>query len=83
MLDIDNLIKMYIEEHKTLRQIEKEKKNKRGHDGLAENIHYGGNIQCYKIYTFLYRNATVYLERKHIKFIAVLSQKNYTTKDLE
>lgn len=41
----------------------------------TETISYAGNCQVQKIFNFLYNNATIYLERKHAKFIAVLGQK--------
>lgn len=34
---------------------------------------HGGNIVASKFYNYIYTNSTVYLERKHDKFIAVLS----------
>lgn len=36
--------------------------------GQAFTLRYGGNIQVAKIKNFLYREASVYLERKHSKF---------------
>ena len=41
----------------------------------TETINYSGNKQVNKIFNFLYKNATIYLERKYAKYIAVLGQK--------
>lgn len=38
--------------------------NKRSYTGSAEELHYGGNKQVKKIFNFLYKDATIYLERK-------------------
>lgn len=40
-------------------------KTKYGRCGKAFNLRHGGNIQCKKIFNFLYKEATVYLERKY------------------
>lgn len=53
--------------------IKKDKPNKRTHNGQALGIQYGGKLQIKKIYNFLYRDATIYLDRKYNKF-AVLRQ---------
>ena len=52
-------------------------RNKRRYNGQALSIQYAGTEQVYKIYNFLYQDATVYLERKYNKFLknAVLRQK--------
>lgn len=39
--------------------------------GKAYTFAHGGNVQCKKLFDYLYSNATIYLERKHNKFIAV------------
>ena len=36
--------------------------------GQAFTLRYGGNIQIIKIRNFLYKNSSIYLERKHSKF---------------
>ena len=36
--------------------------------GKAYELRHGGNIQVKKIFNFIYNNATIYLERKYIKF---------------
>ena len=40
----------------------------------AFQITHGGNLQAEKLYRFLYSKATIYLQRKHDKFIAVLDR---------
>lgn len=49
-------------------------KNKRKEQGQAKAIRYSGNVQCKKIFDYLYQDATIYLERKYNKFIAVYGQ---------
>jgi hypothetical protein len=49
-------------------------------DSTVESIQYGGNTQVFKIFNFLYNDATIYLERKHAKYIAVLGQEEDNTK---
>lgn len=55
-----------------LQGINKNKPNKRLHDPRHNentySIKYVGNIQCKKIFDFLYKDATVYLNRKYDKF---------------
>lgn len=43
-------------------------------NGKASYISWNGNITCMKVYNYLYNNATIYLERKQNKFIAVLDR---------
>ena len=43
-----------------------------GHHGKAFVIAYGGNRICRKVYEYLYKDATIYMERKKDKFDAVL-----------
>jgi hypothetical protein len=52
----------------------KAKANKRIPQGNAYAIRYSGNKQNKCIFNFLYNNATIYLDRKYTKFIAVLGQ---------
>lgn len=40
-------------------------------------LRYGGNIIINRIYHYLYDNATIYLNRKHVKFLAILKDKEY------
>ena len=47
--------------------------NIRPQNGRASSIQYGGKLQLIKIFNFLYKDATIYLERKFNKF-AVLGQ---------
>ena len=44
--------------------INKKKKTKILPHGNIHRINYAGNIQCYKIYKYLYQNAHLYLQRK-------------------
>lgn len=60
-------------EKNILRAIGRDKPNKRFHNGQALGIQYGGRLQVEKICDFLYRDATIYLDRKYNKF-AVLRQ---------
>lgn len=48
--------------------------NKWSRCGKAYEINFGGNLQCKKIFDYLYKDATIYLERKRNKFIAVLGE---------
>ena len=76
ILGTEMFLKKY--EEILLEQLNRTKPNKWGNDGKAYNIRYGGNIQISKIYNFLYKDATVYLERKHNRFAVVrqVSQKS-------
>ena len=47
----------------------------------AFSVKHGGNLQVKKIYDYLYKDATVYLERKRDIFIAVLGQDSQKTQD--
>jgi intein/homing endonuclease len=44
-------------------------------------VQHGGNLQVKKIYDYLYKNATLYLERKRNVFFAVLGQNSQKTQD--
>lgn len=55
-----------------LKVLNRKNSNKWNTEGKAFNIRFGGNVQVSKIYNFLYKDATIYLDRKHDKF-AVLS----------
>ena len=57
----------------------KRKHTKRHHE-QTEWIVYGGNKQCKKIYDYLYKDATIYLDRKKQKFISILPSQNETDK---
>lgn len=48
--------------------------NKKSMNGKAYSINYHGNNLVKKIYNYLYKDATVYLERKREKFLAVLGR---------
>ena len=43
-------------------------KTKYSSEGQAYSVKHCGNIQVQKIYDFLYKNATIYLDRKYYKF---------------
>lgn len=58
-----------------LRLLDRDKSNKRSYLGKAEELHYGGNKQVKKIYEFLYKDATIYLERKFEIFKLPLQDK--------
>ena len=47
----------------------------------AFSVKHGGNRQVKKIYDYLYKDATIYLERKRDIFIAVLGQNSQKTQD--
>ena len=64
-----------------LQALNKEKPNKRYNEGQASSIKYSGNIQCEKIFDFLYKDATIYLDRKYTKFIAVLGANRKDSQD--
>ena len=55
-----------------LENLKDRKKTKRYHNNdwakETESIVYGGRIQVLEIYDFLYKDATIYLERKKNKF---------------
>lgn len=53
----------------------KRKKSKASHD-RTEFIAYAGNKQCEKIYCYLYKDATIYLDRKYQKFNSILPSQN-------
>ena len=59
-------------EKNILKAINRENPNKRQRrydwEDRTENIQYGGNKQCLKIFQFLYKDATIYLQRKYDKF---------------
>lgn len=44
-------------------------------------VQHGGNQQVKKIYEYLYKDATIYLERKRNIFIAVLGQNSQKAQD--
>lgn len=48
--------------------------NKLGRDGQAYNFAYGGRKQCLNILNYLYKDSTIYLDRKHEKYLAVLGR---------
>lgn len=56
--------------------LDRTNRNKRKLNGQASSIQYAGTKQVNKIYNFLYKDATIYLERKYNKFLknAVLGQ---------
>lgn len=58
-------------------------RNKRRYNGQALSIQYAGTEQVYKIYNFLYKDATIYLNRKYNKFLknAVLRQDRKKSQD--
>ena len=58
-------------------------RNKRRYNGQALSIQYAGTEQVYKIYNFLYKDATIYLDRKYNKFLknAVLRQDRKKSRD--
>lgn len=66
-----------------LNTLNRTNRNKRKYNGLASSIQYAGTEQVYKIYNFLYKNATIYLERKYNKFLknAVLRQDRKKSQD--
>ena len=49
--------------------------------GKAFGSRHGGNNQVQLIYDFLYRDATIYLDRKHTKFNCRLEPKLQKTQD--
>ena len=65
-------------EQHLLAGIGRDKPNKRIHRKEwaedTEMISYGGNNQLKRIYNFLYKNSTIYLERKKDKFIELFSR---------
>ena len=63
-------------ENYILNVLDRTNRNKRKLNGQASSIQYAGTKQVNKIYNFLYKNATIYLERKYNKFLknAVLGQ---------
>ena len=67
-----------------LEGINKKTPNKRRHTKRyheqTEWIVYGGNKQCKKIYDYLYKDASVFLERKYQKFISILPSQDKTDK---
>lgn len=63
-----------------LKILDREHPNKRGRTGNAEIIRYGGNNQVKKIYNFLYKDATIYLERKFNKFNMLMPSQDETDK---
>ena len=48
--------------------LKKDNKTKRSRAGKAYSLNFGGRLQILKIYDFLYKDATIYLERKIQKF---------------
>ena len=62
--------KEFLDEYENIlmKELKKEKRNKRTQNGQALGIQYGGRMQLLKIYNFLYKDATIYLERKIQKF---------------
>lgn len=62
--------KDFLDEYENIlmKELKKEKRNKRTQNGQALGIQYGGRQQILKIYNFLYKDATVYLDRKIQKF---------------
>lgn len=44
-------------------------------------VQHGGNQQVKNLYEYLYKDATIYLERKRNIFIAVFGQNSQKTKD--
>ena len=58
-------------------------RNKRRYNGQALSIQYAGTEKVYKIYNFLYKDATIYLDRKYNKFLknAVLRQDRKKSRD--
>lgn len=60
--------------------LNKENPNKRRPAGNAEVIRYAGNKQVQKIYNFLYKDATIYLDRKFNKFNMTLPSQDETDK---
>lgn len=63
-------------ENYILNTLNRTNRNKRKPNGSALSIQYAGTEQVYKIYNFLYKDATIYLKRKYNKFLknAVLRQ---------
>ena len=57
--------------------------NKRDKSGRAEAIRYGGKNQIKKIFQFLYKDATIYLQRKYDKFNIVMPSQDETDNNLE
>ena len=55
-------------EKNILKVLNRKHPNKWNSEGKAYNIRYGGNIQVSKIFDYLYKDATIYLDRKHNKF---------------
>ena len=53
----------------------KRKKSKADHN-RTEFMVYAGNKQCKKKYYYLYKDATIYLDRKHQKFNSILPSQN-------
>lgn len=67
-------------EHYILKALGRQKPNKRkkakvDHD-RTEFIAYAGNKQCEKIYYYLYKDATIFLDRKYEKFNSILPSQN-------
>ena len=63
-----------------LKVLNRDSANKRGSAGNAETIRYNGNNQVQKIYNFLYKDATIYLERKFNKFNMQMPSQDETDK---
>lgn len=65
-----------------LKKLNRNNRNKRGRShnwsDRTEEIHYSGIEQVQKIYNFLYKDATIYLDRKFDKFNILLPSQNET-----
>lgn len=70
-------------ENKILKELNRTNKNNRRKIGNIETFSYGGNRQVKKIYNFLYKDSTIYLDRKHVKFNALMPSQDEADNNLE
>lgn len=70
--EIIEAIQKHLFEHGVIASINKTSKRHELSDGDCVCLKYGGNKQCKKIVSYLYRDANIYLERKYHKYLDFL-----------
>lgn len=70
--EIIQAIQEHLFENKVIASINKTSKRHESGDGDCLCLKYGGNNQCKRIASYLYGDATVYLERKYHKYLEFL-----------